>query len=1225
MKILTLRFKNLNALRGEWFIDFRRQPFAGNGLFAITGDTGAGKTTLLDAICLALYHQTPRLSHINQTQNALMSRGSGECLAEVEFEIRGEAWRAFWSQSRARGQQDGKLQPPRVELARCADNVIVADKIQDKLRLTEQLSGLNFQRFTRSMMLSQGQFAAFLNAAPGERAELLEELTGTEIYGQISRTVFENHKQRRQQLDTLRAGLSGVVILDESERQRISDQQQALVTAETALQAAISHDEQALHWCQQLDRLRQQQQECSDSLRHHQDAWQQAEPQRQRLSDSEPAEKIRPQWQQLIQAQQQQQTLLQQQAEAASAQQQAEARHAASQQQWQRAEQDYRQRQQQQRDQESLLNEQVIPLDGQITYQQQQLETSQQQQQRLQQQWQACRQQLQQSEQQQQQLNQQRQQWLDWQQQHPTLAEHGPALTLWQEKFGHWQQQFTLTQQLTERLMGQQQQLHQQQQTLHTREQQCLPLQQAERQAAHQAEQLSQAQQQLERRATSADLRHTLEQSRGQSTARRQLLLLSSKADPILRQLSQLQPQADALLQKITTEQQALEQFRQQFVTEKQQLQALTTLCALEARITDLSALREHLEAGTACPLCGSCEHPAVEQYQQLQVDENQQRKQAQEQKVTALQEDGVRRKEQLTLAEQQHRQMLEAIRLASEQRDSLQQQWLALCQSLEFSAEISDDPAVQHYLNQAEQQEQSWQQQLLDREQAATASRNAKEQLQHCQQQSQQHQQEIALLRQQLTSQQQLCDDTANSLRAATAQAEQLLSALQQAVAQHGLQLPQDPQQASEWFNEQLALWQAWQKNQQRLQESEPEVTRLNTLLERLQRDGEQYQTELTQATEHLSELNSQLNALRQQRQTLFGEQQVTEARREMSRQLTEQEQQLHQFSETLQQHQAELSSRQGQYQLLAQQLEQLATHLVDSEVRFNTALQQQGFASLQDFHAALLDTDQAEALRQHIHQLSQALQQSETLLTQASRHLAQHQQQVPADLPEDRQQLSERLVSQRQQLKDTLSMQGELRQQLQADDRYRLEQQTLIAEIDSCQRELADWDQLNQLIGSASGDRFRRFAQGLTLDHLVFLANQQLTRLHGRYLLKRQSGETLELAVVDLWQADNLRDTRTLSGGESFLVSLALALALSDLVSDKNRIESLFLDEGFGTLDAETLDVALDALDNLNASGKTIGVISHVEAMKERIPVQIRVLKNNGLGYSKLELPPE
>src|SRR5690606_38402106 len=244
---------------------------------------------------------------------------------------------------------------------------------------------------------------------------------------------------------------------------------------------------------------------------------------------------------------------------------------------------------------------------------------------------------------------------------------------------------------------------------------------------------------------------------------------------------------------------------------------------------------------------------------------------------------------------------------------------------------------------------------------------------------------------------------------------------------------------------------------------------------------------------------------------------------------------------------------------------------------------------------------------------------ERAEALKQQASQRLAELQAR-----PETSASLEE-LLHQLQTLEEELRVlsgkQGEVRQQLESDKTRRVGQATLLQEIDKQQQLQDDWSYLNSLIGAADGAKFRRFAQGLTLDYLIQLANRQLNRLHGRYFLERRPGETLELQVVDTWQADSVRDTRTLSGGESFLVSLALALALSDLVSHKTSIDSLFLDEGFGTLDTETLETALDALDNLNASGKTIGVISHVEALKERISVQMQVRKMSGLGVSRLD----
>src|SRR5690606_32537342 len=143
MKILSLRLKNLNSLKGEWKIDFTAEPFKDSGLFAITGPTGAGKPTLLDAICLALYHRTPRMSTLSASVNELMTRHTADCLAEVEFEVRGARYRAFWSQRRARDKVDGALQAPKVELA-TGDGQILTDKINDKLKQTEQLTGLDF-------------------------------------------------------------------------------------------------------------------------------------------------------------------------------------------------------------------------------------------------------------------------------------------------------------------------------------------------------------------------------------------------------------------------------------------------------------------------------------------------------------------------------------------------------------------------------------------------------------------------------------------------------------------------------------------------------------------------------------------------------------------------------------------------------------------------------------------------------------------------------------------------------------------------------------------------------------------------------------------------------------------------------------------------------------------------------------------------------------------------
>jgi len=208
---------------------------------------------------------------------------------------------------------------------------------------------------------------------------------------------------------------------------------------------------------------------------------------------------------------------------------------------------------------------------------------------------------------------------------------------------------------------------------------------------------------------------------------------------------------------------------------------------------------------------------------------------------------------------------------------------------------------------------------------------------------------------------------------------------------------------------------------------------------------------------------------------------------------------------------------------------------------------------------------------------------------------------------------QLSQALQTLTKQRSEAQAQASQLQTAIAQDQVRRTQAADILKQLETQEAKSKIWETLNQLIGAADGKKFRNYAQQYTLDVLVGYANRHLHELARRYRLQRIN-DSLALMVIDQDMGDEARSVHSLSGGESFLVSLALALGLASLSSKRVRVESLFIDEGFGSLDADTLRVAMDALDGLQAMGRKVGVISHVQEMTERIATKVMVVRGAG-----------
>lgn len=1244
MRLLRVRGAGLASLADPFEIDLTTPAIQNAGLFMISGHTGAGKSTILDAIALALFDEFPRLEGSDADQNigvatgklekanapsAILSRGLAQGYAEVEFRgADGFTYRARWEIHRARKKAAGDLQNSVRSLVRLDDggeHAIGGTKKEVAARILEVL-GLTYDQFTRTVLLAQNRFDAFLTAADKDRAELLEKITGDDLYARISKYVYRTTSQKHQAIEGLTQQAGTLQFLSAEDLARMSAEQETL----QAQVAATKLEEQALiqekSWWESEQRLLA---ECADSTTAHQEtlkAHGALEALRNELAQTRKALPLLPMITELDDARDHalaaqngrdaaqaslsaSQTL---KSERNTATKSAEAACSAAEQ----AVVGFKQAWSEATELDRAIQATRTTAD------------------RLDEEHKTA-------------LHQHRQLALE----HTALAQE--LLQLQQTKT---EAQLVLEQHASSLpLLARRDECNRAFAKRRQCERTVLDLQKCLQETRDGFDQISaRANSFSEGRAkTEADLAK-IDELVGPLRARHvpgRIHNLNARCLDLVKHQSKLESlentgtrlrSATSDLEQTKTELTCCDRTRReaQQSSEKCELEHPLLAARLDEIKTsinavslalheDASRLRAQLIPGMACPVCGSIEHPNFDNDIQATVAPLRERQQLIEVQLADLRTKRSEAKAALSTNETTRATLENKLSGCITQLNTAQDRWRSECEGLPeklrlvcslltpddvaaldqiaalrkdlanelsaLSVEIESERKHEATLAATEQQliaaTQAWDKQRADAEalqlelSTATSSVRVEEtKLAAAHHNLQQTTSELSLLLAPLAF------DTSIQTTDLSA-IENTFGALMDKLAS-STAADRAAQEQINTLSPRLAVAQA--KLEHAAQASSAAQSARDSASEDLKR----------LLTDRAALLGGEATEIHRERHTELHAKRVME-HRALQQKLAEAEVALASARATLEHREAALATANDRRERASNTLTEALALYAFSEVE------------VRDFAAR--DSAWIEQADLTIRDADVAVAYANTRFERAKQALQDHQ--LTPRPNRALQAIVDELAALRQRCEVAAGTIGEISALIERDRQERVRHEGLLTKIEEARRAAAPWDAVNTAIGSAEGDKFRRFAQGHTLGVLLDLANEQLRLLSPRYRLARAPGSDLGIQVIDQDMADEVRGIRSLSGGERFLVSLAMALALSTLGAGKALIETLFIDEGFGSLDPESLDMALEGLEFLRSQGRLIGVISHVEAMRDRIPVQL-VVHKKGAGRSTVSL---
>jgi len=1222
VKILRLRLCNLSSLRDTTAIDFTLPPLANSGLFAITGPTGAGKSTLLDAITLALYGRVARYGSI-PSPDAVMSRHTGECSAEIEFSCAAGTFRSVWQLQRARKKPDGKLQAAKRRVIVLPAETVIAESIKDADAKILELTGLDYERFLRSVLLAQGDFAAFLKAGPKERTDLLQQVTGTAIYQEISKAAFRRAADAEQTHANLLRDHQAVPVLDTTQRDGHESSLTANVTRLAEVSVHLQTLAKRLTHVQRWTEIEQATRILDVDTQQHADACRAAAPIVARLARHEKAAPFIADLTSLhrlaVELEKNRKALAELEPtlpELAHLAQTAEANAQTAQAALAVATNRHAEL--------HLLWTEVTELDKDLATRRETLRQASGHHTQLESHATSLQTSL---------VNLEitlkatadghanTVAWLAEHRRDATLAAQLPDIQGAHVRWSASESAATAADQALTKLSRETEALDA---TVHVLQEKRPPVQ---RELGAREEIIAALSRQLEaisEQLPVADLESQRDRARDERLAIEQLAANALRLRTVAAELIHGEKDAEQIMHDLALSGTTRTTLQQQHEGLAKLLAAHRISQSLAEKVQSLEAHRADLREETPCPLCGSTHHPYANAGGLPTNGLATIRRM-----VVATEKDVGEAQQRLTEAEKRHASLLTEQKRVSQERAKLGDEYAALKTAWNTSASphgltdrFQDELALRESLRATQTKENQRKDQVVSvravhekLEQARAFRLAAKAELERIEAEIAKQTALAAQSRRQLPDLARAAVEHRETARREKAAMGQCVSTF----ASWPIELAAVPGLLTALKVRAAALAQKESESQTVLAEHRAQAARIEAVTQQIAVST----VSLFESQGKVTAAAATLALHEQKRREKFGdrlvavEQQVADAMLKRTRDAAES---AHRTFESSRQTQAtalrerdrltaEASLRSAERELIANRL---TIHLSAA-----------GFENETDLRGSLLSTEEAGAYTAQTKTLEA---QRITLTTQAAA-LAAQRQTLPLGVVEDAREYPALQADQARGEAERAALHGSLgaiRAILKSDDEQRVRLASFAVHLEKAHQEYVRWNKLRALIGSADGSSFARFAQGLTLAKLSHLANRHLTQLNPRYSIRRASdGEAgdLELEIIDHYQADVARPMRSLSGGESFLVSLALALGLSELASGRTTIESVFIDEGFGSLDADTLETAMSALESLQARGKTIGIISHVPAMQERIPAQIRVTKESG-GWSRVTL---